>query len=193
MRFVPLLGLAMACTAQSVGEEGNVSKTLYEPDPLAAVCEGRQPTVQGAEVLCDGGFWTYRVEADVWIGRAIANVWQVDALTGGWNEEHELSPGAASPDCSFDEMTRALTPGAQYNLWETNLNTALTCDLVDEDFPGLTFAVRVYDLELNLSDCVIWGADVDLIQDDPSGAGSTGVPGRNPVTDAIEIASCRPL
>lgn len=92
-----------------------------------------------------------------WALRATVAVFGTGTATPD-DEEHDLFPVAQHAGGLWDELEVGPltdeTPPAQA---VRNLNTRFDC--ADEDLDLLTFVVRIYDLDQQLLDCVVWGHD----------------------------------
>ena len=195
------IGLTIGCS--SVGQDGgknSAAATVYEGKDLTEPCSGT-PEITLRDVGCDERGYVLYAETNGWVGRARLNIWQV--LEGrrdqGWNEEHTLDTVEYDPACGWDHLERTLAQGATEYTYTPDQNTYFICDPDPnppdnpDDRPSLTYALRLYDQNLNLADCVVWGANIEEVLNDPSGIGVGDVPNVNPVTDSAQITGCRVL
>lgn len=157
--MIPLLLLLAGCTF-----------TMRFPPPEqwdtgdSGTAAGRFDPVQVtvAQVDCDPatGLWTWEARTDGWTRAA-----ELDILdTGeelGWAEFHELRMIDTDPQGDWDLLSVGPLPGATpLEQWEPNLNTVFDCST---DRSTLTFAIRVWNLHNDLTDCIVWGHDADAL------------------------------
>jgi hypothetical protein len=91
------------------------------------------------------------------------NIGVIDPPMNGWDEEH--SPPATAHTTQFDPEgvteTRSLSLEhvASIMYWTTNETTLFNTD----DDGDLTYAIRLYDGEAALAQCLVWGEDVSAL------------------------------
>ena len=195
---VAVLGALVLAGCNPDNQPGGDSraKTIFEPDLPADVCAGEFYEITVVDNECTIDSFRYSAEVTGWTGHAILNLWEVvPGGTGGRNEEHTLLSYEFDPTCAWDHLERGLTQGAAELFYVSDENTQFLCDPDDvgrpDDRDALTYALRVYDTNLQWADCVIWGANVEQVLLDPGGIGLGDVPGANPITNASEITGCR--
>ncbi len=135
---------------------------------------------------CSGGDWSYYAETLGWTnGDNLVNAWET-GNQNGWNEEHGLPSVDFAPDGSWDALEQVLWSGASVADFTPDTNTVFMCGIHDID-PVMTFAIRVYDIDGNFSDCAIFSSDInnDGVQDVYSGQ----APSHNPVSQASEVSA----
>ena len=201
MRCSIVLALALvACqTPETSPRSGARSLTEYTPELSPEVCGDDDPTIEAVDVGCTPTDFVYTVDTTAWTGTARINLWRLSDKEQSVNEEHTLAVVDSADDCTYDVLERVLTASQPLGLLERDLTTTFSCDDSPEppekpdDRDEMTYAVRIYDTNLRLADCLIWGANVAEVLLDPTGAGSTGVPDNVEVTNGSELYSCREL
>lgn len=201
MRYSLVLAVALvACQPPETSpRSGARSLTEYTPEVSPEVCGELEPLIDSFEVGCTPTDFVYTVNTTAWTGSARLNLWRLSDKEQSVNEEHTFTVVDSADDCSFDVLERVLTASQPLALLERDLTTTFSCDDSPEppekpdDRDEMTFAIRLYDTNLRLSDCLIWGANVDQVLLDPTGAGASLVPDNYPVSDGTELYSCRVL
>lgn len=142
-------------TAGDSGEEGDDDDDDDTPPEILS------PFLDVIDIpVCDGGSWWYYAETTGWTnGESIVNAWDQGAGDGDrWNEEHDLPSIAAGPETDqWDILEQELTPGVAFNQFQPNVNTLFNCtDHGAVDAASMVYTIRVYDVDGNYSDCVIF-------------------------------------
>lgn len=158
--------------------------------PVSLGTDGLQ-IVAATTNLTDGGFQPFTVDTCGWTyGDSLLNIFQTgaDDIATGWDEEHVLPStrstegDAATPPS--DHLELAMTHVG--SIGELTGNDTTLFDVTDAD--ELTFAVRVYDADLALAHCWVWGHDPDALF-------SGDVPSNNPSghteTPELSATSCQ--
>ncbi|MFT4626749.1 MAG: hypothetical protein ACI8PZ_005427 [Myxococcota bacterium] len=195
-----ILAVALGVGCSGVEKDGGVnsaSATIYDGDALTEPCEF-SPDITLVDVSCDARGYRFYAETTGWVARARLNIWEVvdGNKLAGWNEEHTLDTLEYDPACTWDHLERILTQGATDYTFTPDSNTLFICDTDPappdnpDDRPNLTYAVRVYDQSLNYVNCVMWGANIEEVLQDPSGIGVGDVPNINPITNPAQLTSC---
>lgn len=199
-RWVVLaVGALVACNGvEQDGGQNSASVTEYEGKSLTEPCSGEND-ITLVDVTCDDRGYRFYAETTGWVGRARLNIWEVveGNKLAGWNEEHTLDTLEYDPACAWDHLERILTQGATDYTFQPDLNTLFICDTDPappdnpDDRPNLTYAIRIYDQNLQFVDCLMWGSDIEEVLNDPSGIAVSDVPNINPVTDSAQLTTCR--
>lgn len=180
LMLTPLMGAD--CAGDVKGDSGDTGTST------TALTGTTSPTliIDLVQTGCDDSGWFYYAETSAWTGDATANAWEVRDDGNGWNEEHSMPSTDFDPeDPSYDILERNLADGAAVGDFTADVNTVFACGVHDQkDAVGMTYAVRVYDTDLNFADCAIWGAGVDAVF-----AGDASVPAWNDVSNASEISA----
>jgi hypothetical protein len=180
LMLTPLMGAD--CAGDVKGDSGDTGSSTTAPTGTTS------PTlvIDLVQTGCDADGWFYYAETSAWTGDATANAWEVRDDENGWNEEHSMPSVDFDPnDPSYDILERTLADGASVGDFTADVNTVFACGTHDQkDAVGMTYAVRVYDTDLNFADCAIWGAGVDAVF-----AGDSSVPAWNDVSNASEISA----
>ena len=180
LMLTPLMGADCAEGTKETGDTGAATTT--------ATTATTSPTllIDLVQTGCDADGWFYYAETSAWTGDATANAWEVRDDGNGWNEEHSMPSVDFDPeDPSYDILERKLSDGSSVGDFTADVNTVFECGVHDQkDAVGMTYAIRVYDTDLNFADCAIWGAGVDAVY-----AGDASVPMWNDVSNADEISA----
>ncbi|MCB9687205.1 MAG: hypothetical protein H6735_19350 [Alphaproteobacteria bacterium] len=112
--------------------------------------------ITDASVTCLGPVVTLAAETTGWAGDA--RVYEIEQNTPSWSDEHPLGSVEREPCGAWETLDVNLTTGAAVATWASGTSTVFTC-ATHYDANQLTFAVAVWDTDLNLADCVVWGAD----------------------------------
>ncbi len=173
--------------------------TQYTPETLGDACATAVPEISSVTVGCTPTTFVYEAETTAWTGLARLNLWTVYETQQGTNEEHTLEVLEFSEDCTYDLLRRELESSRPESLYEADYTSTYDCDdskkppEKPDDRPFMTYALRVYDTSLELTDCVIWGANVEDVLLDPTGGSASDVPNTRPITDFTEIYGCREI
>lgn len=127
--------------------------TAVEIDPVLV-----QTIDYGCEA--DQASWLFNATTDGWIGSAVLGIYE-SGHPSAWEEEHDMEIVDSAPNGSWDLLeTGPLTHAMEPEMWEPNVSTVLSCTDTTVD---PSFSIRVWDHLGNLSDCVTWGAEPELI------------------------------
>jgi hypothetical protein len=171
--------------------------TQFTPETLADACGTMAPAITSVNVGCTPTTFVYEAETSGWTGLARLNMWTVLEMQQGTNEEHTLQVIEFTEDCTYDLLQRELESSRPESLYEPDFTTTYDCDdskkppEKPDDRPNMTYALRIYDTSLELTDCVMWGADVEEVLLDPTGGSASNVPHTQPIHDFTELYSCR--
>jgi hypothetical protein len=191
-----VLGFAMAvtgCGGDKDGDSaGDTSTTTGATGGGATGGEtggtggGGAMMVDSFDAACTGADWIYSAHVvNGWTGDAVVNAWEVLPSAAGYDEEHTMPSVDFGADEAWDDIERTLTQGA-YVPDSSTLFACGTHDLGATPFnDAMVFAYRVYDLDLNLADCVIYGS---LAADVLAGGGD--VTGYNTLSNPTELDGC---
>lgn len=210
-RLLPVLSFLVACTATDQDGAGTPTDSADPADsgePALACVAGESFQLAGGEHTLDmdglqvlsastnltvEGFQPLEAATCGWTsGEPLVNIFMtsVNDLASGWDEEHVLSSAsrveadAATPP--LDMLSLSLAHVDTLGAWERSQTTLFNSD----DDGGLTYALRVYDADGSLADCVAWGHDVEALF-----AGE--VPANNPAghtdMDQLSAERCRVL
>ncbi len=141
--------------------------------------------------LAAGGFQDFEAYTCDWItGDAYLNIFQtgVTDLANGWDEEHTIASTLAADGDENTPRTDMLSLKIDHVDSTANVTNTTTAFNTD-DLGGLTYALRVYDADSNLADCIAWGHDVSGMfagQVPTNGAGHTN-------QSEISAANCADL
>lgn len=116
---------------------------------------------------------------------AVLNIWETSAPDEmAWNEEHDLAvSGSGSFGAQLDvTLTQVSSVGDQQNGSTTLFGCGSGEQLAETD--GLTYAIRVYDLDGNLAACGAFGGDPGTV-----GSGTYTTIGGAP-SSAADLAGC---
>lgn len=174
---------------QAAVQRGVGGSDSLESPPLANVVKAAPGAgfytgpalISQIEMTCDPGgtAWRYRVHTVGWTSDALLNMSDTNNAPP-WDEEHWLPSYDFDAMGWWDELQLELSSSS----YVRDVSTLFRCDvhLVDG---SMTWAVRVYDVDGNLGDCVALGHD-------PAGyiAGAYP-PAYNYVTDPGEFAGCQ--
>ena len=180
LMLTPLVGAD--CAGDVKGDSGDTGTSTTS----ATTTTSPTLVIDLVQTGCDADGWFFYAETSAWTGDATANAWEVRADENGWNEEHSLPSVDFDPDDpSYDILERTLTDDVEVGDYISDVNTVFECGVHDQkDAEGMTYAVRVYDTDLNFADCAIWGSGVDAVY-----AGDSTVPAWNDVSNASEISA----
>ena len=136
---------------------------------------------------CEGSTWVYAATTQGWTnGANIVNAWET-GNDNGWNDEHPLLSDSFEEDGSADYLKTSLSSGAAVESWVGGTSTVFSCGTHDVD-PVMTYAVRVYDLDGNFTECAIFATDSGGVDDVYAGSAPTWVSVTAP--DEISEANC---
>ena len=119
--------------------------------------------IQWASVSCDEnlGTWTWEAETDGWTRSVVLDAVNT-SVVAGWEEQHILDVVDSNPQGRWDRLRLGPIPGGAEELdWLPNINTVFDCQ---SDRSKLTFAMRVWNHRNELTDCIVWGHDVEQLR-----------------------------
>lgn len=106
-------------------------------------------------------------EDGTWYYEATTNGWTTDGVlfidqdtTDPWSEEHDIVSVDFCEDGSCDELARTLEGVFAYQDQVVNQTTLFDCN--NDRASTMMWMIQVYDLDDNVADCVVWGADVSI-------------------------------
>ncbi len=145
-------------------------------------------TLQEVQVSCPSEeIWQVDALTQSWTADALYNVWQVIPDGLGWDEEHGLPSVDFGSDGDWDELQLRLDAGVGVGTFTPDRNTVFQCGLHDGDDVYMVHAIRVYDSDLALADCAIWGAADEVEQ---VLGNSPNVTDYNGVSSRDELEAC---
>lgn len=106
----------------------------------------------------EDGLWTYRATTSGWTTDGLVFVDQ--DTSNPWSEEHDLFSVDYCEDGSCDLLERVLEGVFAYRDQVVNQTTLFDCDA--PTIGTMMGMLSVYDLDGNLADCVVWGADTSI-------------------------------
>ena len=183
VRLLAFAALALpACRFVTVRETGTGGTGVLPSGP-------NQPTVDTYEATCvtptryNGALrtigWTN--------GVAVLNIWEANAVAG-WSEEHLLLATAYGPNSAWEVLEVTLeqtTPGGPLEPGQTVFSCAEGAAGGFLDDTLLTYAVRIYDVDGALADCVAFGFNPSAVA-----AGTLPNGGGDP-SEPTELVGCR--
>ena len=115
--------------------------------------------IERADVTCiDASTARYTVQTVGWTFGGLVFAQQTGASGTQWSDEHDLRSIAFDECGTWDHLERVLDTDAGIDRWAVNSSTVFSCDALETDGTA-TFAARVYDLDDNFADCLVWGHD----------------------------------
>ncbi len=174
--FVLALGLLAACagTGKDSGDTSTTTDTDTTGGPTAPVINSWTASCLDEETF-EG---TVDVSGDS-NGVHVLNIWETGAPdASAWNEEHDITGSTIT-------LTQVASPDDITN--ETSLFGCGTGEQFDLDETTLTYAVRVYDTDGVIADCIQFGHEPETV----SGGTYTTIGGAP--SSPGEFTDCRTL
>jgi hypothetical protein len=182
--WMVLLTLGCGGGDDKSGDTGRGSSATTTPAPTTTAGIPASLLIDDIDMFCEGPLWVFYAHATGWVGDAVVNVWEVLPDKTGWDEEHTMASVGSHPTGEWDEIERRLNSG-DYVPDETTL---FQCGLHDTS-DAMVYAVRIYDLDLNLADCALRGNDADTV--DKVATSHTDVSVYNAPSNPSELDGCQ--
>ncbi len=153
-----LAGAFAAFTLAGCVDDTGKDTDDFETGDTEGDCNDVETLIQEIYADCGGGNWTFSAKTDGWTTDGVVNIDQtgIDPQYA-WSEEHDLPSVDYSADGCWDELEATLPITTDWEAQEANVNTLFECS--DPRKSTLTWMIRVYDTDSNMSDCAVWGED----------------------------------
>ena len=122
---------------------------------------------------CASSTWAISASTDFWVyGVSLLNIYET-RYTKDYDEEHPFHEEAVSPDGRWSDLLTELTTDVPYGSDVAGSSTMFQCAELGMDNAERkdTIVARIYDLDQNLSDCIVWGQDPSVVLSNAMNAG----------------------
>ena len=106
----------------------------------------------------EDGTWYYEAETDNWTTDGLLNIDQ--DTDPAWTEQHNLPSVDSTDNPPTDHLSQTLEGVISYQDVVSDQTTLFDCD--NSRISTMMWMMRVFDIDGNMSDCAVWGADVSV-------------------------------
>jgi hypothetical protein len=150
-------------------------------DPTTGVTDTDTEFYDGAPMFqegtwtdyCESDLWSISASTDGWVyGTSLLNIYET-RYTKDYDEEHAFNEEAVDPNGYWSDLATDLTTDTSFGSTVSGSSTFFLCaELgVGNSDRKDTVAARVYDIDNNLSDCIVWGQDPSVVLSNGMNAG----------------------
>jgi hypothetical protein len=122
---------------------------------------------------CSSNTWNISASTDFWVyGVSLLNIYET-RYTKDYDEEHPFNEEAVAPDGRWSDLLTQLATDVSFGTDVAGSSTMFQCAELGMGNSERkdTIVARIYDLDQNLSDCIVWGQDPTVVLSDAMNAG----------------------